>query len=175
MNSSDSSFHSLLTHRPKSTLFVFPPSFFGLLWLFLYSLPVSLWVFPLQAIIGNVGILFTNREKDDVCGWFETYGEADFARSGDKATETVKLAAGPLPQFPHSIEPHLRKLGLNTSLQRGVVTLLKDTTVCVKGAVLSPSEANILKLLGVTMAEFHISVSHAYNEADGVTACGASA
>lgn len=130
---------------------------------------------PLQAIIGNVGILFTNREKDDVCGWFETYGEADFARSGDKATETVNLAAGPLPQFPHSIEPHLRKLGLNTSLQRGVVTLLKDTTVCVKGAVLSPSEANILKLLGVTMAEFHISVSHAYNEADGVTACGASA
>jgi len=120
-------------------------------------------------ITGNVGILFTNREKDDVVGWFEKYGEADFARSGDKASETVTLSAGPLPQFPHSIEPHLRKLGLATSLQRGVVMLLKDTVVCTKGAALSPSEANILKLLGITMAEFHVTLTHAYNEADGVS------
>lgn len=122
-----------------------------------------------QYITGNVGILFTNREKDDVVGWFEKYGEADFARSGDKASETVTLSAGPLPQFPHSIEPHLRKLGLATSLQRGVVMLLKDTVVCTKGAALSPSEANILKLLGITMAEFHVTLTHAYNEADGVS------
>lgn len=133
-----------------------PSPFFFLSWL-------------VQYITGNVGILFTNREKDDVVGWFEKYGEADFARSGDKASETVTLSAGPLPQFPHSIEPHLRKLGLATSLQRGVVMLLKDTVVCTKGAALSPSEANILKLLGITMAEFHVTLTHAYNEADGVS------
>ena len=47
--------------------------------------------------------------------------------------------------------------------------LLKDTVVCTKGAALSPSEANILKLLGITMAEFHVTLTHAYNEADGVS------
>ena len=79
-----------------------------------------------------------------LCRWFETYKEADFARAGDKATETIELAAGPLPQFAHSIEPHLRKLGLPSSLDKGVVTLLKDHTVCKAGEVLNADKANVL-------------------------------
>jgi mRNA turnover protein 4 len=96
------------------------------------------------------------------------YGEKDFARSGDKATETVKLPAGPLAQFAHSIEPHLRKLGLPTSLQKGIITLLQDYTVCVKGVELSPEAANVLKLLGIAQATFKITLTHAYSEDGGV-------
>lgn len=60
------------------------------------------------------------------------------------ATDTVTLPAGPLPQFPHSIEPHLRQLGMPTSLQKGIVTLLKEFTVCKAGESLKPEQARML-------------------------------
>ena len=74
----------------------------------------------------------------------EEYGEDDYARSGFVAQETIILPAGPLEDFAHSIEPHLRVLGMPTSLQKGVVTLLQDYTVCLKGQTLSPEQAKIL-------------------------------
>lgn len=74
----------------------------------------------------------------------EKYGEEDYARSGFVATETIELTEGPLPDFSHSIEPHLRKLGLPTSLQKGVVTLLNNHVVCKKGKTLTPEQARIL-------------------------------
>lgn len=76
--------------------------------------------------------------------WFEDYSESDFARCGNIATYTVTLPAGPLPQFPHSIEPHLRQLGMPTSLQKGVVTLLSEFTVCKADQALKPEQARIL-------------------------------
>lgn len=52
--------------------------------------------------------------------WFTKYTEMDFARAGNKATFTVSLDPGPLEQFPHSMEPQLRQLGLPTALKRGM-------------------------------------------------------
>ena len=76
--------------------------------------------------------------------WFSTYQSKEYARSGNKATQAVNLVAGPLPQFSHALEPQLRKLGLPTSLQRGVVTLDKDYCICEKDAVLTPEQARLL-------------------------------
>lgn len=120
-----------------------------------------------SCVVGNVGILFTNKEHDDVSGWFSSFGEADYARAGDEATDDVVLPKGPLPQFSHSIEPHLRKLGMPTSLVRGVITLLKDYTVCTKGVKLNPEQARILKLLEITMAQFHITLTSRWTEDAG--------
>ncbi|CAG7831799.1 unnamed protein product, partial [Allacma fusca] len=66
------------------------------------------------------------------------------------------LEEGKLKQFPHSIEPRLRSLGLPTYLQKGVVTLIKEYTVCKKGQGLNSNQAKILKLLEKPMAEFKI-------------------
>lgn len=82
------------------------------------------------------------------CGrFFESYRERDFARTGDIATETVQLYSGSLSKFPHNIEPYLRELGMPTSLQKGVVTLLKDYQVCQKGQSLTSEQARILVCL----------------------------
>lgn len=43
----------------------------------------------------------------------------DFARAGTSAETTVALEKGPLTQFSFAIEPQLRKLGLQTSLEKG--------------------------------------------------------
>lgn len=120
-----------------------------------------------KALRGQCGLLFTNRSKEDVLVWFDVYEDEDFAKSGFIATETVELKSGPLPEFPHSIEPQLRQLGLQTNLNKGIVTLFKDHVVCKKGDVLSPEQARILKLLKKKMAKFRVLLYFYFNKKEG--------
>ncbi|CAI5783009.1 turnover 4 homolog [Podarcis lilfordi] len=116
---------------------------------------------------GEVGLLFTNRTKEEVAEWFSQFKENDFARAGNKATFTVNLDMGPLEQFPHSMEPQLRQLGLPTALKKGVVTLISDYEVCKEGSILTPEQARILKLFGYTMAEFKVTIRSMWNAETG--------
>ncbi|XP_043857491.1 mRNA turnover protein 4 homolog [Dromiciops gliroides] len=116
---------------------------------------------------GEVGLLFTDRTKKEVNEWFSKYTEMDYARAGNKATFTVSLDAGPLDQFPHSMEPQLRQLGLPTALKKGVVTLTSDYQVCNEGDVLTPEQARVLKLFGVEMAEFKVTIKYLWQAESG--------
>ncbi|CAB3374983.1 Hypothetical predicted protein [Cloeon dipterum] len=107
---------------------------------------------------GQCGLLFTNKDKDEVLSWFENFSEQDFARSGCKVKRTITLPAGPMEQFVHSMEPQLRQLGLPTALKKGVVILTKEYTVCKEGDILNPEQARILKYLGEQMADFKMTV-----------------
>lgn len=77
------------------------------------------------------------------------------------------MILGPLPDFSHAIEPHLRKLGMPTKLERGIVTLYSDYTVCEKGSILTPEQAKILKLLGRPIAEFKVLVECCFTKENG--------
>uniref|UniRef100_A0A8C4WYV2 Large ribosomal subunit protein uL10-like insertion domain-containing protein n=1 Tax=Eptatretus burgeri TaxID=7764 RepID=A0A8C4WYV2_EPTBU len=118
---------------------------------------------------GEVGLLFTNRTKDEVVQWFHEHKEVDYARAGIPASWTVVLHAGPMENFDHSSEPLLRKLGLPTKLQKGVVTLLKDHQVCAKGDALNPEQARLLKLCGIEMSEFSVKLDALWSASDGKT------
>lgn len=117
-----------------------------------------------KKLTGEVGILFTSKTKDEVEEWFAGFSEYDFAKSGFKAASTVVLEEGPLTQFSHAIEPHLRKLGLPVALKKGVVTMLEQYRVCKEGEVLSPEQASILKLLKISMAEFRIQLDYCWDK-----------
>lgn len=112
-------------------------------------------------------MLFTDRPIKESVTWFEDFSDDDFARAGFVATDDVDLPEGPLEDFPHSIEPHLRQLGLPTSLQRGIVTLLKPHEVCKKGQALTPEQARILKLLNIKMATFKLAVKCYWSKKEG--------
>ncbi|NXE69532.1 MRT4 protein, partial [Calcarius ornatus] len=106
---------------------------------------------------GEVGLLFTNRTRDEVDEWFSRFRELDFARAGNKAPYGVSLDTGPLEQFPHSMEPQLRQLGLPTALKK----------VCKEGDVLTPEQARVLKLFGYEMAEFKVTMKFLWNSETG--------
>jgi mRNA turnover protein 4 len=112
----------------------------------------------------DVGVLFTNKSRDEVLTWFQTYSEHDFARAGNIASSTVDLDEGPLSQFSHAMEPHLRKLGLPVALKKGIVTMLAHHTVCKEGDKLTAEQAKILKLLGVVMSQFCIEMQFMWDK-----------
>lgn len=124
-----------------------------------------------QKLEGDVGLLFTSEDPSVVTEWFDSFKKADFARSGNVVAETFELPAGLSPVLslagvppltsgfpfsgpimigeapaPHSIEPQFRKLGLVTSMVRGVPTLTAPHTVCTKGDALNANQVQLLKL-----------------------------
>lgn len=116
---------------------------------------------------GQRGLLFTSHDEDVVTDWFKNFFTEEYARGGFKATEKVVLPEGPLSDFSHAIEPHLRKLGMPTKLDKGVVTLISDFVVCEKGKILTPEQAKILKLIHKPMAKFHVTIESSYSKENG--------
>ncbi|CAG4965305.1 unnamed protein product [Colias eurytheme] len=116
---------------------------------------------------GQCGLLMTNRDVIDVLQWFKDFEDSEYARAGFVATKDVILPKGPLADFSHTIEPHLRRLGLPTSLERGVINLIKEYQVCKKGQALTPEQASILKLLGIQMANFKVVIKCHWTKGKG--------
>ena len=128
-----------------------------------------------QQIKGQVGLLFTDTEPQEVIEWFKDFHQPDFARSGNRAARTVILPAGPIMQhhsdppepFPHNEEPQLRKLGLTTIMRKGVPTLENPHKLCEKGKVLTAEQAQLLKLIGEKMVEFRVGLRARWDSATG--------
>ncbi|KAI0036526.1 ribosomal protein L10-domain-containing protein [Vararia minispora EC-137] len=126
-------------------------------------------------IKGQVGLMFTDTDPEEVIEWFKDFKRPDFARSGNIATRTVILPAGPVMQhhsdppepFPHNEEPQLRKLGLSTVMRRGVPTLEVAHKVCEKGKTLTAEQAQLLKLTGEKMVEFRVGLKARWDAASG--------
>ncbi|KAF9491448.1 hypothetical protein BDN71DRAFT_1484143 [Pleurotus eryngii] len=88
--------------------------------------------------------------------------QSDFARAGNIASRTISLPAGPVMRhhsdppepFPHNEELQLRKLGLSTTMNKGVPTLQVPHKLCEKGKVLTAEQTQLLKLIGERMVTF---------------------
>lgn len=122
-----------------------------------------------------MGLLLTDSEPQEVIEWFDDFHQADYARAGNVATRTVILPAGPVMRvhsdppepFPHNEDPQLRKLGLTTTMKRGVPTLESPHRVCDKGKALTSEQAQLLKLIGEKMVVFRVALLARWDAATG--------
>jgi mRNA turnover protein 4 len=73
----------------------------------------------------------------------------------------------PPEPFPHNEEPQLRKLGLTTSMNKGVPTLQMPHKVCETGKALSSEQAQLLKLIGERMVVFRLKLLARWDAAVG--------
>lgn len=122
-----------------------------------------------------MGLLFTDTEPQEVVDWFADFQQPDYARAGNIASRTVTLPVGPVlrhhsdpPEpFPHNEEPQLRKLGLTTSLVKGVPTLTTHHELCQKGKSLTSEQAQLLKLTGIKMVIFRVGLLSRWDAPSG--------
>lgn len=128
-----------------------------------------------KQIKGQVGLFFTDTEPQEVIEWFADFQQPDFARAGNIASRTVILPLGPVMRhhsdppepFPHNEEPQLRKLGLTTSMNRGVPTLTAPHKLCTQGKVLTAEQAQLLKLIGEKMVVFRVGLIARWDSTSG--------
>ncbi|CAH8572224.1 unnamed protein product [Schistosoma turkestanicum] len=93
---------------------------------------------------GQCALLFSKSLPSELRVQLDAFRSSEYSRPGVLAEQTVRIASGPLPKFPHSMEPVLRQLGMPVKLVRGVVHLEKEYLVCNRGDVLSPEQCRIL-------------------------------
>lgn len=115
-----------------------------------------------EDIEGNSGLLFSKLSREEVKEVIDGFEVLDYARAGATATEDVCLPEGPVLQYgepiAHTLEPVLRQHGMPTKLNKGVVELLTEYTVCTEGDVLTPDQAALLRIFGVMMAKFTLTL-----------------
>ncbi|KAE8451571.1 hypothetical protein EG329_003644 [Mollisiaceae sp. DMI_Dod_QoI] len=137
-------------------------------------------------LVGNVGLLCTNREPSVIKEYFNSLAKTDFARAGTAAAREFTVPAGVVYSMggeidaeqdvpmAHSLEPELRKLNMPTTLKKGKITLDNPYTVCKEGDVLDSRQTRLLKLFGVATAEFTVQLkaywSAATNEVNDLEA-----
>ena len=121
---------------------------------------------------GEVGLIFSPRPPSEMTTYFASFSPSDYARSGTIASRSFSIPpgvvysrAGEIPEeedvpLAHSIEPNLRKLGVPTKLVKGKIMLETDEpfVVCTEGQKLGSGQSSLLKMFGVTMAEFKIGI-----------------
>jgi Insertion domain in 60S ribosomal protein L10P len=86
-------------------------------------------------LFGSTGLLLTDLPEAEVTRIIQEFKHEDYARAGAKATRTVTLPEGPLVgpagnPFAHTMEHTLRANGLPTKLNKGVIELRCEHTVC---------------------------------------------
>uniref|UniRef100_A0A7S3H0N5 Large ribosomal subunit protein uL10-like insertion domain-containing protein n=1 Tax=Spumella elongata TaxID=89044 RepID=A0A7S3H0N5_9STRA len=106
---------------------------------------------------GSVGLLFTNRKKDEVLKYFKNYAAADFAKAGAIPTEEIVLQPGVL-DFPVTMLDTLRKLGMVVEVDDGTVVLRSPITISSVGVPLTPEQAKILVKLDTRTIDFKVKV-----------------
>jgi len=119
---------------------------------------------------GHVGLMFTELTEEQVKRELCSIREPEFAKSGHAATKTISFSEGPLEgpsgRLEHTLEPTLRKHGMPTRLNKGVVDLVTDFTLCTKGEALSPAQAALLRVFGVKMAVFRMKLVCKWHDGD---------
>ncbi|KAJ9637801.1 mRNA turnover and ribosome assembly protein [Coniosporium tulheliwenetii] len=130
-----------------------------------------------EHLAGNVGLLFTNREPQEILEHFAAYAQTDYARAGTVADRTFTIPAGVVHSrggelaeeddvpLPHSLEVTVRKWGMPTKLVKGKVVLDTEYTVCKEGETLNSNQTALLKMFGVAMAEFRVQMKAYYSAA----------
>lgn len=73
----------------------------------------------------------------------------------------------PPEPFPHNEDPQLRKLGLTTTMNRGVPTLTNPHKLCEKDKTLSSEQAQLLKLMGFKMVTFRVALLARWDSTTG--------
>ncbi|GFH23608.1 60S acidic ribosomal protein P0, partial [Haematococcus lacustris] len=106
------------------------------------------WAVILDQLVGNVGIIFTNGDLNDVRAEINKYKVGAPARVGLIAPDDVRIPAGPTGMDP-SQTSFFQALGIATKINKGTIEMVSDNHLIKAGDKVGASQATLLSKLGL--------------------------
>jgi len=120
------------------------------------------WAFILPAIIGNVGLVFTDGDLSSVRDVLTSARVPASAKVGIIAPQTVVV-----PKGQTSLEPtktsFLQALNIASKINKGTIEIVNDVTLIKQGDKVGPSEAQLLQMLDIRPFTYGLTVLSVYD------------
>jgi mRNA turnover protein 4 len=108
-------------------------------------------------LVGDAGLFFTNRGKEEVQNYFNNFTFMDYAKAGFIPEQDIIIPVGPT-NFPVDMIEQLRKLGLILEVDNGVLVLKKKFVAAKAGEPLTPEQGKALVHFDYKICPFSLSL-----------------
>ncbi|USH00783.1 50S ribosomal protein L10 [Thermococcus argininiproducens] len=115
-------------------------------------------------IQGGAGILVTEMNPFKLYKFLEESKKPAPAKPGVPAPRDIVVPAGPTPLSPGPLVGEMQALGIPARIEKGKVSIQKDTVVLKTGEIITPQLANILNQLGIEPLEVGLKLLAAYED-----------
>ncbi|NJE25401.1 50S ribosomal protein L10 [Thermococcus sp. MV5] len=115
-------------------------------------------------IQGGAGILATEMNPFKLYKFLEESKKPAPAKPGVPAPRDIVVPAGPTPLSPGPLVGEMQALGIPARIEKGKVSIQKDTVVLKAGEIITPQLANILNQLGIEPLEVGLKLLAAYED-----------
>ncbi|AFK21663.1 50S ribosomal protein L10 [Pyrococcus sp. ST04] len=115
-------------------------------------------------IQGGAGILVTTMNPFKLYKFLQQNRQPAPAKAGAKVPKDVVIPAGPTPLTPGPLVGQMQAMGIPARIERGKVTIQKDTVVLKAGEEITPELATILNALGIQPLEVGLDLLAAYED-----------
>eukprot|EP00210_Caulerpa_lentillifera_P005344 g5107.t1 len=120
------------------------------------------WSTVIEELVGNVGIVFTKKELNDLRDEISKYKVGAPARVGAIAPKDVVVPAGGTGMDP-SQTSFFQALGIATKINRGSIEIVSDVHLVEEGKKVGGSEATLLAKLGIKPFEYGLKILKVYD------------
>jgi large subunit ribosomal protein LP0 len=120
------------------------------------------WAALLPAIVGNVGLVFTEGDLSSIRDILTTARVPASAKVGILAPQSVLI-----PKGQTSLEPtktsFLQALNIASKINKGTIEIINDVNLIKAGDKVGPSEAQLLQMLDIRPFTYGLSVQSVYD------------
>jgi large subunit ribosomal protein LP0 len=115
-----------------------------------------------KMILGNVGLLFTNADLNDIKAVLDSNKIQAPARQGAVAPVDVSIPAGNTGLEPTKTS-FFQALNIQTKITKGTVEILKDVNLIKQGDKVGSSEAVLLQMLNIKPFFYGVNILNVYD------------
>jgi len=120
------------------------------------------WVALLPAIIGNVGLVFTEGDLSEVRDVLMSLRVPAIAKVGIIAPQDVIVPKGQTNLEPTKTS-FLQALNISSKINKGTIEILNDVHLIKQGDKVGPSEAQLLQMLDIRPFTYGLNVQSVYD------------
>jgi len=121
------------------------------------------WAALLPAIIGNVGLVFTNGDLAGVRNSLVALRVPASAKAGMVAPQAVLVPKGQTTLEPTKTS-FLQALNIASKINKGTIEILNDVSLIKAGDKVGPSEAQLLQMLDIRPFTYGLEVVNVYDD-----------